>query len=225
MADTSDVTMEDNSGLITASDPRSHKQRMLAGDWFWGPDPELLADQARASALAEEYTAAARLGWNEGAAVIARLFGRAEFYIKPPFTVDYGYNVNIGIGSFINSGCVLLDAAPIRIGENVLIGPGVQILTAYHGITVAARRKALTHAKPITIGDDAWIGASSILLPGVTIAAGAVVGAGSVVTKNVAPLTVVAGNPARVLRELEAPPAAEQSAGWLRKRSLGPSLP
>jgi len=195
--------LHDNSGLITPADLRSHKQRMLDGDWFWGPDAELLADQGRATALVNEYTAADKLGWEAGAAVIARLFGRVEFYIKPPFTVDYGYHVSIGAGTFINAGCVLLDAAPITIGTNVLIGPNVQMLTAYHGLTVSSRRKALTHSKPITIGDDVWIGAGSILLPGVTIGAGAVVGAGSVVTKDVPPFVVVAGNPARVVRELD----------------------
>jgi maltose O-acetyltransferase len=95
-----------------------------------------------------------------------------------------------------------LDVAPITLGDRVLVGPGTQLLTSYHPLDVVERRKQLTHGRPITIGDDAWIGAGTIILAGVTIGAGAVVGAGSVVTKDVPAFALVAGNPARVLREL-----------------------
>jgi maltose O-acetyltransferase len=195
--------MEDRTGLVTPADPRTHKQRMLDGDWFWGPSPELLEDQARTAALTEAYVEAAKLGWEALSAAAGRLFkSAAECYVKPPFTVEYGYNTSFGRGTFVNSGAVFLDAAPITLGERVLLGPGVQILTAYHPLDVAGRRKQLTHGRPISIGDDAWIGAGSIILAGVTVGEGAVVGAGSVVTKDVPALTIVAGNPARILREL-----------------------
>jgi maltose O-acetyltransferase len=204
--------MEDRTGLITALDPRTHKQRMLDGDWYWGPDAELLDDQARTAALVEEYVEAAKLGWEELAAVASRIFKRAEgCYVKPPFMIEFGYNTSLGNGTFVNSGATFLDVAPITLGERVFVGPGTQLLTSYHPLDVVERRKQLTHGRPITIGDDAWIGGGSIILAGVTIGAGAIVGAGSVVTKDVSAFTLVAGNPARVLRELPREATAEPS--------------
>jgi len=108
----------------------------------------------------------------------------------------------------VNSGAVFLDSAPITIGERVLVGPNVQLLTSYHPLDLVERRKQLTHGKPITIGDDAWVGGGAIVLAGITIGAGAVVGAGSVVTKDVPEFTLVVGTPARVLRELPRPAEA-----------------
>lgn len=202
--------MQDVTGLMTASDPRSHKQRMLDGDWFWGPDPELLADQARTAALVEEYVAALKIGFPEMSAVGKRLFGEfGEFcYVKPPFTIEYGYNTSIGSGTFVNSGAVFLDAAPITLGQRVLVSPSVQMLTSYHPLDVTERRKQLTHGRPITIDDDAWIGGGAVILAGVAVGAGAVVGAGSVVTKDVPPFTLAVGSPARVVRELPVAEAA-----------------
>ncbi|MDX6503437.1 MAG: maltose O-acetyltransferase [Gaiellaceae bacterium] len=195
--------MEDRTGLITPADPRTHRQRMHDGDWFWGPAPELLEEQARTAALVEAYVEAAKLGWEALSAAAGRIFKlAAECYVKPPFTVEFGYQTSIGRGTFVNSGATFLDTAPITIGERVLVGPGTQLLTSYHPLDVEGRRKQLTRARPITIGDDAWIGAGSIILAGVTIGAGAVVGAGSVVTKDVPAFTLVVGNPARVVREL-----------------------
>jgi maltose O-acetyltransferase len=204
--------VEDRTGLITAADPRTHKQRMLDGDWFWGPSPELLEDQARTAVLVEEYVAAAKLGWEELNAAARRLFKVAEAcYVKPPFTIEYGYQTSIGAASFVNSGAAFLDTAPITLGERVLLGPGVQLLTPYHDLDLASRRKQLTHARPITIGDDAWIGGSTIILAGVTIGEGAVIGAGSIVTKDVPAFTLSVGNPARVLRELPRDAALQPS--------------
>jgi maltose O-acetyltransferase len=203
--------MEDVTGLITPEDPRSHRQRMLDGDWFWGPDPELIQDQMRTTALVKEYTATLESG-DIGTAigVLQRVFKQtgASFYVKPPFTINYGYNTTIGMGCFVNSGAIFLDDAPITLGARNLVGPGVQFLTGYHPIEASERRKQLTHGKPITLGDDVWIGGGSIILAGVTIGDEAVVGAGSVVTKDVAARTVVAGNPARLIRELEPQAAA-----------------
>lgn len=197
--------MDDNSGLIVPGDPdqRTHKQRMLDGDWFWGAAPELLEDQARTAALIQEYFAAEKDGWEALNKVAARLFKVAEWcYVKPPFIIDYGYNTSFGPGTFVNSGATFLDAAPITLGEYVLVGPNTQFVTAYHPLDPTERRKQLTQAKPITIHDDAWIGAGVVIVAGVTIGEAAVVGAGSVVTKDVPPRTVVVGNPARAVREV-----------------------
>lgn len=203
-----DVTGDwpDVSGLIDpdGSDQRTHKQRMTDGDWFWGADPRLIAEQTRTSRRYRAYLAAAESGdWEAMEAAAKLLFRAAEWvYIKPPFTIDYGYNVSFGRNTFVNSGAVFLDAAPITFGADVLVGPNCQFLTAYHPLDPDERRKQHAQAKPITVHDDAWIGAGSILMAGVTIGAATVVGAGSVVTKDVPARTIVVGNPARVVREL-----------------------
>jgi maltose O-acetyltransferase len=196
--------MEDFSGLVTADDPRTHKERLLAGEPFWGIDDELLQDQRRAAQLTQEYARAVEDGGREAArAVLGELFGRADVgFIKPPFTVNFGYRTRIGEGGFINSGAVLLDDGGITIGSHILIGPNVQLLTSGHPIEAAERMSAITLAKPIVIGDQVWIGGGAIVLGGVTIGDRSVVGAGSVVTRDVPADTVVAGNPARVLRAI-----------------------
>jgi maltose O-acetyltransferase len=196
--------MEDFSGLVSADDPRTHKERLLAGDPFSGVDDELLQDQRRAACLTQEYARALEDGGHEAArAVLRELFSQADVgFIKPPLTVNYGYPTRIGRGGFINSGAVFLDDGGITIGSSILIGPNVQLLTAGHPIAAAERGRGITITKPIVIGDQVWIGGGAIVLGGVTIGDRAVVGAGSVVTKDVPPDTVVAGNPARVVREI-----------------------
>lgn len=205
-----DYDWRDRTGLIDPDGPdqRTHKQRMLDGDWFWGGDPELIAEQATTQALTREYLAAAETGdWKLVEAAGEKLFKRAHWvYVKPPFIIDYGYNTSLGQYTFVNSGAVFLDAAAITLGRDVLVGPNVQFLTAYHPLDPDARRKQHAQAKPITVHDDAWIGAGSIIMAGVTIGEAAVVGAGSVVTKDVPARTIVAGNPARIIRTLDDAP-------------------
>ncbi|MEE0622709.1 MAG: sugar O-acetyltransferase, partial [Alistipes onderdonkii] len=115
---------------------------------------------------------------------------------------DYGYNIHMGEGSFVNFDCVFLDLAPIRIGCGTLIGPKVQLLTAHHPFDAATRGTALEAGKPIVIGDHCWLGGGVIVCPGVTIGDRAVVGAGSVVTRDIPADSVAAGNPARIIRPL-----------------------
>jgi len=122
--------------------------------------------------------------------------------IQPRFACDYGYNIRIGARGFVNYNCVFLDCAPIVIGDHLQMGPAVQLYTASHPIDPDERRSGLEAAQPIRIGNDVWIGGGSIVLPGVSIGDGAVIGAGSVVTRDVAPRCIVAGNPARVRRAL-----------------------
>ena len=136
--------------------------------------------------------------------LIRGLFGAlgANAWIEPPFFCDYGANIYAGDAFYANTGCIFLDCARIEIGDRVLLGPSVQLLAATHPLDHALRAQGLEYAKPITIDDDAWLGGGAIVLPGVTIGARAVVGAGSVVTKPVPPNTVAVGNPCRVVREL-----------------------
>lgn len=120
----------------------------------------------------------------------------------PDFTCDYGYNIRLGRHVFINYHCVFLDCAPIEIGNDVQIGPSVQLYTAQHPLDAGVRRSGLESALPIRIGNDVWIGGEAVVLPGVTIGARSVVGAGSVVVHNVPPDSLVVGNPARLVRTL-----------------------
>jgi maltose O-acetyltransferase len=118
-------------------------------------------------------------------------------YIRPPFHCDYGYNISLGRGVFLNFNCVILDVVKVTIGDRTQIGPGVQILTADHPRDPAQRRAGLEFGRPVTIGADVWIGGGAIVLPGVGIGDGAIVGAGAVVTRDVAAGATVVGNPAR----------------------------
>ena len=122
--------------------------------------------------------------------------------IVPPFYCDLGFNIKLGRGVLINYNCTLLDCGEIRIGNNVLIGPGTQIVTAKHPMDHEKRRNLITTAHPVTIGDDVWIGAGVTILPGISIGARSVIGAGAVVTKDISPDIVAVGNPAKVLRQL-----------------------
>ncbi len=177
----------------------SEKQKMLDGSLYRGSDPKLLEDRARALALLRAFNGADDAAVR--AAVLARLFGQvgAGATIMPAFACDYGYNIVIGRNFFANYNCVFLDCAPIVIGDDVKFGPAVQLYTAQHPLEAAARRGGLEFARPISIGDNVWIGGAAVICPGVAIGDDAVIGAGSVVTRNVAAGAVVGGNPARPL--------------------------
>ena len=180
------------------------KQRMLRGEEYLATDKQLTAERERCSVLCERVNALSAAQESERLSIFRELLGAIgeDTLIQSPFRCDYGYNIRIGRRSFINYGGVLLDVAPITIGDEVLIATNVQILTATHPLDAARRRAWWEFAKPISIADGAWIGGGAIILPGVSIGANAVVGAGAVVTRDVSANTVVVGNPARVARHL-----------------------
>jgi len=164
------------------------RERMVAGELYDALDPELVEARERARLLLARDREA-----------LTALFGRLadDTVVEPPFHCDYGFNISVGRRFYANVNCVFLDCAPIEIGDHVLLGPGVHLYTATHPPDAAERRSGLELAKPIAVGDDAWLGGGAIVLPGVTIGARAVVGAGSVVTRDVSADERVAGNPAR----------------------------
>lgn len=182
----------------------TEKQKMLAGEIYLGNDPALVGERHRARALLRAYNATAEDEEARRADLLKTLFGSIGVgaIIEPAFRCDYGYNLTAGVNLFVNFDCVFLDCAPIRIGDNVQIGPCVQLLTPHHPIDPAMRGDGLEGASPITIGDDVWLGGGAIICPGVTIGAGTTVGAGSVVTRDLPRLVVAAGNPCRVLRQV-----------------------
>lgn len=177
---------------------KTEKQKMLAGE-LYRPDAELGAEQAAAKAWMARYNAALALPVSERHALLRERLAHVgkDAVIRPPFFCDYGTNIRLGDGVFLNFNCVILDVVEVTIGDRTQIGPAVQIYAADHPRDVETRRAGLEFGRPVRIGSDVWIGGGAILLPGVTIGDGAVIGAGSVVTRDVAPGVMVAGNPAR----------------------------
>jgi maltose O-acetyltransferase len=178
---------------------RSEKDKMLAGELYRADSPELIADNRRIGAWMERFNATV-------AAPEARLpllrealshVGQ-DVVIRPPFHCDYGHNISLGDGVFLNFNCIILDVVAVTIGDGTQIGPGVQILTADHPRDPAERRQMLEFGRPVSIGRNVWIGGGAIILPGVTIGDDAIIGAGSVVTRDVPPGGTAVGNPARL---------------------------
>jgi maltose O-acetyltransferase len=185
-------------------DPRTNKERMLAGDLYIADDPDIWEAQKRAVRLSTQYFTAFAEDPDAAQAIIKELigsFGEGAF-IRPPIHVDYGTYISIGERTFANYGLVALDVAQITIGDDCQIGPNVQLLTPTHPVAPEPRRDKLEAAKPITIGDNVWLGGGVIVLAGVTIGDNSVIGAGAVVTKDIPANVVAVGNPARVVREL-----------------------
>jgi maltose O-acetyltransferase len=177
---------------------------MLSGELYDYADPELVGARLRARRLVRALNASSDDDPEERARIVAQLFGRVGvgFAIEPPFRCDYGSNIRIGDRVFINFNCVFLDTAPVEIGDHVQIGPSVQIYTVNHPLDATARRSTVEYGRPVRIGDDVWIGGGAIVLPGVSIGARSVIGAGSVVTRDVPEDALAAGNPCRVIRSL-----------------------
>ena len=183
-------------------DDRSQRERMLAGDLYIADDPELARDYQRAMWLMAAFNASPADAPQERQAILTELLGSlgADTGIRPPLYCDYGYNIHIGARTFCNFGLMALDVAVINIGDDVQMGPNVQLLTPTHPVDADLRRAKWEAAEPITIGDNVWLGGGVIVLPGVTIGENTVVGAGAVVPTDLPAGVVAVGNPARVIR-------------------------
>lgn len=183
---------------------KSQKARMLAGELYLADDPELIAAHLRAQEILARFNGTRADAVDERRALLTDLF--AHFgegaVLKPSLRCDYGFNISIGDRTFVNYDCVLLDCNRITIGAEVQIAPGVHIYTASHPIDVATRRSGLEYALPVSIGDGAWLGGGTIVCPGVTIGENTVIGAGSVVMRDVPANVVAVGNPCRILRQV-----------------------
>lgn len=180
---------------------RTEKEKMLAGELYDASDAVLQADQAAAHAWLARYNAALGLAPSARHALLREGIGAVGIGVdvRPPFHCDYGYNIRLGDGVFLNFNCVILDVCEVVIGDRTQIAPGVQILTADHPRDPRQRATGLEFGRPVRIGRNAWIGAGALILPGVTIGDDALVGAGSVVTRDVPAGATVVGNPARVV--------------------------
>ena len=181
----------------------TERDRMLRGERYDPRDPALVAARARTRRLLAAYNAS-EPGTAGRERLLRELIPNAApgAWIEPPFACDYGDNITLGADFYCNFNCVILDVARVTIGRNVLLGPAVQIYAATHPLSAAARRTGLELGAPVDIGDDVWIGGGSIVCPGVHIGARTVVGAGSVVTRDLPADVVAAGNPCCVIRTL-----------------------
>lgn len=177
---------------------------MLAGELYLGSDPQLVAEDLRAQEVLYRFNMSRPGADDERRALLVELF--ADFgtgaVLKPSFRCDYGTNISIGEDTFINYNCVFLDCNRITIGKQVQIAPCVQIYTATHPLDADTRRSKLEFALPVVIDDGVWLGGGAIVCPGVTIGKNTVVGAGSIVTRDLPPGVLAVGNPCRVLRTL-----------------------
>lgn len=184
--------------MANGTEHRTEKQKMLAGELYRAVGPEIEADQRRAQDSMAAYNGGAPVA--DRGAMLRRMLGAVGdgTVVRPPFFFDYGYNIRLGAGVFLNFNCVLLDVVGIEIGDLTQIGPAVQIYTADHPRDPSERRAGLEFGRPVRIGANVWIGGGAIVLPGITVGDDAVIGAGSVVTRDVPAGATVVGNPARV---------------------------
>jgi maltose O-acetyltransferase len=182
---------------------RSERDKMLAGELYDPMDPELVRARDRARDLCQDLNATREAQIDERRRILKELFGTGgeSVWMQPPFYCDYGSNILLGERVFFNFNCVVLDVCVVKIGDFTLFGPAVQIYTATHPMNAELRRKQ-EFAKPIEIGSDVWVGGGAIICPGVKIGSKAVIGAGSVVTRDIPERVFAAGNPCRVIREL-----------------------
>ena len=178
---------------------------MLDGEPYDPDDPELVADRERARELTRKYNRTVPEDRDRRRDLLAELFGTVggDCHIEPPFRCDYGYNIHVGEDFYANVDCVVLDVCRVELGRNCALGPGVHVYTATHPLNPAERATGTEFGRPVTVGDDVWIGGRAVLNPGVTVGDGAVVASGAVVTDDVPEGAVVGGNPATVVEELD----------------------
>lgn len=198
------AALEERRNEVKGSDDRSEKDKMLAGELYRAFGPDLAADHLRADRLLRAYNATGADEAAQRAMILSELLGSIgeDVILRPPLYCDYGYNIHLEGGVFVNFGCVFLDVVRIDVGDGCQIGPYVQILTADHPRDAALRRQRLENGKPVRIGRNVWIGAGAIVLPGVTVGEDAIIGAGSVVTRDVVSGATVMGSPARARKDL-----------------------
>ncbi len=183
----------------------TEKEKMLAGEMYNAADPQLADERRRARDLCKSLNDSHDNELELRSQILQNLFGStgADVWIEPPFYCDYGSNIFLGNKVYFNFNCIILDPAAVMIGSNVLVGPAVQIYTATHPMRASERSKYLEFARPVKIGSDVWIGGGAIICPGVHIGSRSVIGAGSVVAQEIPADVFAAGNPCRIIRQID----------------------
>jgi len=180
------------------------KEKMISGEIYNPADPELFYDRHNAKALCQKYNNLCPSDTEKKRAILKKLLGKTkeQCCIEPNFYCDYGYNIELGENFYSNHNLVILDCAKVKAGDNVFIGPNCGIYTACHPTNSTERIKGIEFAKPVTIGNNVWIGGNTCILAGVTIGDNTVIGAGSVVTKDIPPSVIAVGNPCKPIKQL-----------------------
>lgn len=181
---------------------KSEKEKMISGKPYKAFGDELLAERQYAKEMIFDFNSLRPNQIDERNEILKRLLGKTKYkyFIEPPFRCDYGYNIEIGENFYSNYNLIILDCAPVKIGDNVLIGPNVSIYTAGHPLHYEIRNQEYEYAFPVIIGDNVWIGGNVVINPGVSIGENSVIGSGSVVTKDIPKNVIAIGNPCKVLR-------------------------
>lgn len=182
----------------------TEKQKMINGELYRPQDEELVNDRLRARRLTRLYNQTIETDYAERTALLNKLLGSTgkKCYIEPTIRCDYGYNIHVGENFYANFDCVILDICEVHIGQNCMLAPGVHIYTAAHPLNPNERNSGKEFGKPVTIGDNVWIGGRAVINPGVTIGNNVVVASGAVVTKDIPDDVVVGGNPARIIKRI-----------------------
>ncbi|QMV45003.1 maltose O-acetyltransferase [Cohnella cholangitidis] len=184
---------------------KTEKDKMLAGELYLASDPQLTKDRENARKLTRLFNQTIETDYDKRVELLKQLFGSTEenVYIEPTFRCDYGYNIHVGNHFYANFDCVILDVCEVRIGDNCFVAPGVHIYTATHPLNPFERVSGAEFGKPVTIGNNVWIGGRAVINPGVTIGDNVVIASGAVVTKDVPDNVVVGGNPAKVIKNID----------------------
>ncbi|OAB27447.1 acetyltransferase [Paenibacillus macquariensis subsp. defensor] len=184
---------------------KTEKEKMIDGELYIAGDPQLTQDRENARRLTRLYNLTIETEHDRRVELLKELLGSTgpTLYIEPSFRCDYGYNIHVGNDFYANFNCVILDVCEVHIGDNCFIAPGVHIYTATHPLNPYERINGTEYGKPVTIGNNVWIGGGSIINPGVTIGDNVVIASGSVVTKDVPNDVVVGGNPARFIKQID----------------------
>ncbi len=182
----------------------NEKEKMIAGLKYNPTNPRIVLDHAKANRICTKYNKRAFNEINMRSPLLKKLLNtKGNFWIKPPFYCDFGYNITIGKNVMLNYGCIILDVCPVEIGDYTLIGPATHIYSACHSTNPQERKNYVEHGKPVKIGKNVWIGGHCCIMPGITIGDNAVIGAGSIVTKDIPANVVAVGNPCKVIRKIE----------------------
>jgi maltose O-acetyltransferase len=184
---------------------KTEKEKMLAGEMYNPADPELSKEREAVRRQVRIYNQTFESEAERRTQLLKEFLGSTgeNVYMEPNIRFDYGYNTHVGENFFANFDCTILDVCEVRFGDNCMLGPGVQIYTATHPLKPVERNEGREYAKPITIGNNVWIGGSAIINPGVTIGDNVVIASGAVVTKDVPDNVVVGGNPAKIIKWIE----------------------
>lgn len=184
---------------------KTEKQKMLAGELYKAWDPELTRDRAYARQMTRIYNQTTEMDDELRVRILKELLGSTgnNLGMEPNIRFDYGYNIHVGENFYTNFDCTILDVCEVRIGDNCMFGPGVHVYTATHPVDPYERIKGPEYGKPVTIGNNVWVGGRAVINPGVTIGNNVVIASGAVVTKNVPDNVIVGGNPAKVIKEIE----------------------